>query len=113
MKRGGSPVAVRAISSSTCPTWTTASSPATADRSRKEKGGPDTRTARKCQRSLRLRGGRLVFLAALLHRPRIEALGAGVAIDELDHRDRGVVAIAKAGLENAQITALAVLVART
>ena len=47
----------------------------------------------------------------LLHRPGIEALGGLVAIDELDHRHRRVVAVAEAGLEHAGIAAVALLVA--
>src|SRR4051812_19715000 len=41
----------------------------------------------------------------------VQALGVDVAVDELDHRDRRVVAIAEAGLDDAGVAALAVLVA--
>src|SRR5689334_5801406 len=47
-----------------------------------------------------------------LHRARILARGRGVAIDEPHHRNRGAVAVAVTGLEDAQRPALAVLVAR-
>src|SRR5438067_13701562 len=46
-----------------------------------------------------------------LHRAGIEALGIDVAVDEFDHGHRGVVAVAEAGLDDAGIAALAVLVA--
>src|SRR5690606_36726826 len=62
--------------------------------------------------SWRLRRGRLVLASLpLLHRPGILALGGLVAINELDHRHRGVVAIAEAGLEDADVAAVALLVA--
>src|ERR1019366_5625714 len=48
----------------------------------------------------------------LLRRPGILALGLDVAVDELDHRLRGAVAVTEASLEHAGIAALAVLVAR-
>src|SRR5260370_9752191 len=41
----------------------------------------------------------------------IEALGVDVAVDEFDHGHRRVIAIAKAGLDDAGIAALPVLVA--
>src|SRR5215813_9096578 len=44
-------------------------------------------------------------------RTGILALGVDIAVDELDHRHRRVVAIAEAGLDDAGIAALAVLVA--
>src|SRR5262245_20509545 len=47
----------------------------------------------------------------LLHRARILALGVDIAVDEFDHGHRGVVAIAEAGLDDAGIATLAVLVA--
>jgi hypothetical protein len=43
---------------------------------------------------------------------RFGALGVDVAVDQLDHRQRGVVAMAEAGLEDAGVAAAAVLVAR-
>src|SRR5580704_4651282 len=46
-----------------------------------------------------------------LHRSGILALGLDVAIDELDHRDRRVVAVAEARLHDAQIAAVTLLVA--
>src|SRR5688500_14778617 len=67
-----------------------------------------------CSWVLRLRCRRsLGFLGALRHRPGVEALGLGIAVDELDHGNRGAVAVAEAGLEDAHIAALAVLVAGT
>src|SRR5690606_11372156 len=45
-------------------------------------------------------------------RAGILALGIDVAIDEFDHGQRGIVAIAEAGLEDAQVAAIALLVAR-
>src|SRR6185437_12314117 len=54
-----------------------------------------------------------VAIGPFLHRTRIEALGVHVAVDELDHRDRGIIAIAIAGLEDSGIAALAVLIAAT
>src|SRR4029077_402497 len=59
-----------------------------------------------------LRRSRSSFLGAHLHRPGILALGLDIAIDELNHRDRGGIAVAEAGLHNARITAIAILVAR-
>src|SRR5579863_8803914 len=47
----------------------------------------------------------------LLHWTGIEALGIDIAVDELDDRHRRVVAIAEAGLDDAGVTAVAVLVA--
>src|SRR5882757_4244669 len=52
----------------------------------------------------RFRGLRLI-------RARIQPLGVDVAVDEFDHRHRRIVAIAEAGLDDAGVTALAVLVA--
>src|SRR6202047_3797179 len=46
-----------------------------------------------------------------LHRSGIEALGIDVAVDEFDHGHRRVVAVAEAGLDDAGIAALPVLVA--
>src|SRR5215475_5851048 len=57
------------------------------------------------ERSLRRLGFRL------LDRTGILALGIDVAVDELDHGHRRVVAVAEAGLDDARVTALAVLVA--
>src|SRR3954451_17363642 len=57
------------------------------------------------------RGGFLDRLCR--HRPRILALGRLVAIDELDHRDGGVVAVAEARLHDAAVAAVALLVARS
>src|SRR5882757_4280437 len=56
---------------------------------------------------VRLRGFRGLFR----YRAGIEALGVDVAVDEFDHGHRGVIAIAKTGLDDAGIAALAVLVA--
>src|SRR6266496_2399358 len=47
----------------------------------------------------------------LLHRAGILALGVDVAVDEFDHGHRRVVAVAEAGLDDAGVAALAVLVA--
>src|SRR5690242_14084082 len=47
-----------------------------------------------------------------LHRTRVEALGGGVAIDQLDDGHGRVVAIAEARLEDADVAAIAVLVTR-
>src|SRR6202040_1364831 len=52
---------------------------------------------------------RLGFL--FLHRAGILALGIDVAVDEFDHGHRRVVAVAEAGLDEAGVAALAVLVA--
>src|SRR6202048_2313231 len=52
---------------------------------------------------------RLGFL--FLHRAGVLALGVDVAVDEFDHGHRGVVAVAEAGLDDAGVAALAVLVA--
>src|SRR5437899_6358905 len=46
-----------------------------------------------------------------LHRARILALGIDVAVDEFDHGHGCVVAVAEAGLDDAGVAALAVLVA--
>src|ERR1700737_3644966 len=46
-----------------------------------------------------------------MHRSGIEALGIDVAVDDLDHGHWRVVAVAEAGLDNAGIAALPVLVA--
>src|SRR5580700_7698964 len=51
------------------------------------------------------------FRRLFLHRAGIESLGVDVAVDEFDHRHRRVVAVAEAGLDDAGIAALAVLVA--
>src|SRR6266545_5158770 len=51
------------------------------------------------------------FGGLFLHRAGILALGIDVAVDELDHGHRGVVAVAEAGLDDAGVAALAVLVA--
>src|SRR6201996_761360 len=50
-------------------------------------------------------------VSRLLHRAGILALGVDVAVDELDNRHRGVVAVAETGLDDAGVAALAVLVA--
>src|SRR5271154_564305 len=55
----------------------------------------------------------LVVVADDVDRTRVLALFALIAIDELDHRQRGIVAIAIASLEHADIATLAGLVART
>src|SRR5690349_18754316 len=47
------------------------------------------------------------------HRAGILALGADVAIDELDHRDRGGVRRADAGLDDPRVAAVAAGVARS
>src|ERR1700759_4618018 len=47
-------------------------------------------------------------VSRLLHRAGILALGIDVAIDELDHRHRGVVAVAEAGLDDSGVTAVTV-----
>src|ERR1700733_957239 len=52
---------------------------------------------------------RLGFL--FLHGTGIQALGIDVAIDEFDHGHRRVVAVAEAGLDDAGIAAMTVLVA--
>src|SRR6202040_513003 len=57
------------------------------------------------------RGGRGLF-GMRLNGTRILAFGLDVAIDELDHRDRRGIAVAEAGLHDAGIAAVAVLVAR-
>src|ERR1700722_10109572 len=46
-----------------------------------------------------------------LLRTGIEALGVDIAVDEFDHRHRRVVAVAEAGLDDAGVAALPVLVA--
>src|SRR6266568_5781836 len=51
------------------------------------------------------------FGGLFLHRAGIQALGIDVAVDELDHGHRRVVAVAEAGLDDAGVAALAVLVA--
>src|SRR5437899_10143193 len=51
------------------------------------------------------------FGGLLLHRAGIQALGVDVAVDELDNGHRGIVAVAEAGLDDAGVAALAVLVA--
>ncbi len=58
------------------------------------------------------RGGFLLGWRLRLDRAGILALGLFVAVDELDHRHRRVVAVAEAGLDDAQVTAVAILVAR-
>src|SRR5215210_650709 len=77
----------------------------------KNKGQP-----RGCPSISRPSGARLRCRALrglrLLRRAGILAPGLFVAVDELDHRHRGVVAEAEAGLEHAAIAAAALLVAR-
>src|SRR6202040_2684683 len=51
------------------------------------------------------------FRGLFLHRTGIEALGIDVAVDEFDHRHGRVIAVAEAGLDDAGIAALPVLVA--
>src|SRR5215204_3104669 len=51
------------------------------------------------------------FGGLFLHRAGIQALGIDVAIDEFDHGHRRVVAVTEAGLDDAGVAALAVLVA--
>src|SRR5206468_1062042 len=58
------------------------------------------------------RGRSGLFGLVHLHRARILALGIDVAIDELDHGHRGIVALAEAGLQHAAIAARTGLVAR-
>src|ERR1700719_1807285 len=50
------------------------------------------------------------FRGLFLHRAGIEALGIDVAVDEFDHGHRRVVAVAEAGLDDAGVAALPVLV---
>src|SRR5581483_7728786 len=57
------------------------------------------------------RGLRRLGFRLLLRRPGVLAFGVDVAIDELDHRHRCVVAIAETGLDDAGVAAVAVLVA--
>src|SRR5437899_748172 len=59
----------------------------------------------------RLRGRRL-FGPPLRDRPGILPTRIDIAVDQLDHADRGGIPIAETGLEHAGIAALAVLVAR-
>src|ERR1700677_671923 len=66
----------------------------------------------KSQTAPSSRLGSLLGPGLLLTRPRIFALGVDVAIDEFDHRHRGVVALPEARLHYARIAALAVLLAR-
>jgi hypothetical protein len=40
------------------------------------------------------------------------AFGVHIAVDQFDHRDRRVIAVAETGLEHAGVTAVAILVAR-
>ena len=49
--------------------------------------------------------GRFGFLALVLRRAEILALGLGIAVDQLDHRHRRGVAVAEAGLDDAAIAA--------
>src|ERR1700736_1861591 len=58
-------------------------------------------------RKLKLRRLRGLFL----HRTGVETPRIHITIDEFDHRHRRVVAVAEAGLDDAGIAALAVLVA--
>src|SRR4051812_35051440 len=51
------------------------------------------------------------FGGAVLRRTGVETLGIDVAVDELDDRHRRIVAVTEAGLDDAGIAALAVLVA--
>src|SRR5258707_17855 len=53
---------------------------------------------------LRRFSGRLFLL-----RTRVEPLGIDIAVDEFDHRYRRVIAVAKAGLDDAGVAALAVI----
>src|ERR1700726_4669708 len=59
-----------------------------------------------------LRGGGRRSCDLLRCLARIQSFGGNVAIDELDHPDRGIVAVPEAGLHDAGITAMALLVAR-
>src|SRR5215203_5205629 len=51
------------------------------------------------------------FGGLFLHRAGIQTLGIDIAVDEFDHGHRRVVAVAEAGLDDAGVAALAVLVA--
>src|SRR5215213_10181696 len=51
------------------------------------------------------------FGGLFLHRAGIQSLGIDIAVDEFDHGHRRVVAVAEAGLDDAGVAALAVLVA--
>ena len=73
---------------------------------------PETKTAPKgAVFNPYLPGGLRRLGFRLLHRTGVLALGIDVAIDEFDHGHRGVVAVAEAGLDDAGVAALAVLVA--
>src|SRR3954463_3361564 len=56
-------------------------------------------------------GGLELFL--IHHRSGILALGADVAVDELDHRDRGSIRRTDARLDDARVAAVAVSVSRS
>jgi len=58
------------------------------------------------------RRGRLFLGLLLLHRTGILAFSLDIAVDKLDHRLGGVVAVAEARLHDAGIAAIAALVAR-
>ena len=83
-------------------------------RAQTKNGGSKAAVRRSWVLPVLCRGGLgVLFLARLVgDGAAVEALGVDVAVDELDHGDRGVVAVAEAGLEDADIAALAVLVAR-
>src|SRR6266536_6603289 len=67
--------------------------------------------ARRRRFENQFRKGLCRFGFLFLHRTRILALGVDVAVDELDHGHRGVVAVAEARLDDAGVATLAVLVA--
>src|SRR6185436_16634259 len=75
----------------------------TMDKKKRRPRAPLLNNARK--------GSLRCFRFLFLHRARIQALGIDIAVDELDHGHRRVVAVAEAGLDDAGVTALAVLVA--
>src|SRR5580700_12229533 len=81
-----------------------------ADMARNKKGSVAALDDDRIPGNLR-RSGR-GFFGPRLNGPGILALGLDVAIDELDHRDCRGIAIAEAGLHDAGIAAVAVLVAR-
>src|ERR1700704_3538729 len=85
----------------------------TAPATRTIKKGPCGPSFVSASRPRSHRGGGVGVGPRLLHRAGIQALGIDVTLDELDHCDRRVVAVAKARLHNAGIAAVAVLVART
>src|SRR5580698_3392057 len=75
-----------------------------------QKGQPRCPQCRPYRGNLRRSGSGL--FGPRQNGPGILALGFDVAIDELDHRNRRGIAVAEAGLHDAGIAAIAVLVAR-